>query len=162
MSELCPCGSGLAYAKCCGPLIDKGKPAKTAEALMRSRYTAYTLANVDHLRRTLRESDRGSFDPDAALDWARRADWKSLEIVSCEAGGESDAHGIVEFVAHYEVDGHEQAHHERASFAREHGDWVFLDGRVIGVDPYVREVPKVGRNEPCPCGSGKKFKKCCG
>ncbi len=27
---------------------------------------------------------------------------------------------------------------------------------------YIRPTPKVGRNDPCPCGSGKKFKKCCG
>ena len=30
------------------------------------------------------------------------------------------------------------------------------------VAPYVREAPKVGRNDPCPCGSGKKFKQCHG
>lgn len=35
-----------------------------------------------------------------------------------------------------------------------HGDPLAL--------PFVREQPKVGRNDPCPCGSGKKFKKCCG
>ncbi len=28
-------------------------------------------------------------------------------------------------------------------------------------EPYIRPLPKIGRNEPCPCGSGKKYKKCC-
>ena len=32
------------------------------------------------------------------------------------------------------------------------------DGRIVP----IRTGPKVGRNEPCPCGSGKKYKKCCG
>jgi len=39
-----------------------------------------------------------------------------------------------------------------------------VEGRRPGErqGPIVRETPKVGRNEPCPCGSGKKYKKCCG
>ena len=30
------------------------------------------------------------------------------------------------------------------------------------LEPFVRDQPKVGRNDPCPCGSGRKFKRCCG
>ena len=55
-----------------------------------------------------------------------------------------------------------QSLREDAFFRREDGRWYYVDGNVHGQDPYRRETPKIGRNEPCPCGSGKKYKKCCG
>jgi SEC-C motif-containing protein len=162
MTKDCPCGSGLAYKTCCEPIIKGKQPAATAEALMRSRYTAYATGEIGHLGASLRADDRGSFDPESAKEWAESAQWNRLEIVTTERGGTEDADGIVEFKAHYTVKDQEQEHHERARFARENGRWVFVEGRVIGRDPYRREEPKVGRNDPCACGSGKKFKKCCG
>jgi SEC-C motif domain protein len=69
---------------------------------------------------------------------------------------------MVEFVARYRMGGAEHAHHERATFQRHDGRWYFEDGDIVKARPVVREAPKVGRNEPCPCGSGKKFKKCHG
>ncbi len=162
MTQDCPCGSGLAYKACCEPIIKGKQPAATAEALMRSRYTAYATGEIGHLGASLRADDRGSFDSESTKEWAESAQWNRLEIVATERGGTEDADGIVEFKAHYTVNDQEQEHHERARFARENGRWVFVDGRVIGRDPYRREEPKVGRNDPCACGSGKKFKKCCG
>jgi SEC-C motif-containing protein len=158
----CPCGSGDAFSKCCEPII-KGKVlAETAEALMRSRYSAYVTCNIDHLRRTLNDSGRNDFDADAARDWAESADWQELEVLSVDGGGPDDDDGVVEFVARYVVDEQLMEHHERASFSKKDGQWEFDEGRVIGCDPYRRDSPKVGRNEPCVCGSGKKYKKCCG
>lgn len=158
----CPCGSGLAYSACCEPVIKGKKKAATAEALMRSRYSAYAKAEVKHLGASLRAEDRKTFDAKSAGEWAESAVWNALEVVSTERGGENDNDGIVEFKARYTVNEQEQVHHERARFVRENGQWVFADGRVIGRDPYRREEPKIGRNDPCSCGSGKKFKKCCG
>ena len=40
-------------------------------------------------------------------------------------------------------------------------DFVF-EPDYLPQEPYRREEPKIGRNDPCPCGSGKKYKKCCG
>jgi SEC-C motif domain protein len=158
----CPCGSELAYKSCCEPIV-KGKTlAPTAEALMRSRYTAYALAEIEHLGNTLDSSGQSAFDEDSARQWAEGAEWKGLEIVAVERGGVDDDDGVVEFIANYEVDGENLAHHERATFKKSGKRWEFIDGRVIGRDPYRREAPKVGRNDPCSCGSGKKFKKCCG
>lgn len=158
----CPCGSGLAYEACCEPIIKKQTKAETAEALMRSRFTAYAVQAIDHLRDSLQASDRQAFDAESAREWAKSAEWNKLEVLATEAGGVDDDHGIVEFKAHYTVDEQALEHHERAQFTREKGEWVFVEGRVIGRDPYRREQPKIGRNDPCNCGSGKKFKKCCG
>ncbi|MBT3192598.1 MAG: YchJ family protein [Verrucomicrobia bacterium] len=158
----CPCGSEIAYNDCCAPII-KGKTlAPTAEALMRSRYTAYALGEIEHLGNTLDSRGRETFDAESARQWAESAVWKGLEIVSVERGGAEDDGGVVEFIANYEVDEELLAHHERATFRKSGERWEFVDGRVIGRDPYRREEPKVGRNDPCPCGSGKKLKKCCG
>jgi len=163
MTRECPCGSGLMYGACCEPIIKGKRQAETAEALMRSRYAAYATGEIGHLGTSLQAADRDNFDPQSAKQWAESAEWKALEIVSAERGGPDDEDGIVEFKARYTANGQEQEqeHHERARFARENGHWVFVEGRVIGRDPYRREEPKIGRNEPCGCGSGKKFKKCC-
>ena len=71
--------------------------------------------------------------------------------------------GEVDFIANYSIQGIPQKHRELAKFAKEaDNNWYYLDGEVEGHVTFKRETPKVGRNEPCPCGSGKKFKKCCG
>ena len=129
---------------------------------MRARYSAYVTGKIAFLGKSLTASDRGAFDEDGARTWSEKADWQGLEIVSTERGQAEDTDGIVEFIARYGMEDVEQAHHERARFVKESGEWRYAGGRVIGVDPYRREAPKVGRNDPCSCGSGKKFKKCCG
>jgi SEC-C motif-containing protein len=158
----CHCGSGADYEACCGPIVAGDVQAETAEALMRSRYSAYVVGDVAHLERSLDREGREDFDSESALQWAESAEWKGLEVLSTERGGVDDDDGVVEFVARYEVDDQLLEHHERATFAKNSGRWEFVNGRVIGRDPYRREDPKVGRNEPCVCGSGKKYKKCCG
>jgi SEC-C motif-containing protein len=159
--DLCPCGSGDSFAVCCKKIVKGKSKAATAEQVMRARYTAYVVGDIEFLGASLVESDRGAFDADGAKEWSRKADWQGLEILSTEGGGPDDTEGVVEFVARYHIEDVEQAHHERAKFKMESGAWHYAGGRMIGVDPYRREEPKVGRNEPCPCGSGKKFKKCC-
>jgi len=158
----CHCGSDIPFEACCAPIIAGKTQAATAEALMRSRYSAYVTGDVEHLGRTLDSSGRSSFDPESARRWAESAEWKGLEIVSVERGGVDDTDGVVEFKARYVVDEQLLEHHERATFKKSGKLWEFADGRVIGRDPYRREEPKVGRNDPCSCGSGKKYKKCCG
>jgi len=83
-------------------------------------------------------------------------------VLATQAGGETDDEGVVEFVARYTVDGQPTYHHERATFRRHDGRWHLWDGELVTQAPVRRDAPKVGRNDPCPCGSGRKFKQCHG
>ncbi len=163
MSETreCYCQSGKPFAECCEPCIKGTTPAPTAEALMRSRYTAYVLEDIPYLSRTLHSKERDDFDEAGAAKWARDADWQGLEIVRTEQGGIDDSSGLVEFKVTYKRHGSPLTHHELAEFRKADGTWYFFDGKMISDGPARREAPKIGRNEPCPCGSGKKYKKCC-
>lgn len=158
--SLCPCGSNKTLDACCGPIMKSGS-APTAEALMRARYSAHVLGEYDYLEESVHSTTRDSVDTEKMQRWSEAVEWKGLDVLSTEAGGESDETGKVSFVAKYAVNGIEQEMREDAEFVRENGEWRYLDGTVHGHTPYRREEPKVGRNDPCPCGSGKKYKKCC-
>jgi SEC-C motif-containing protein len=163
MSEtLCYCGSGKTFAHCCGPILDQAQKAETAEALMRARYTAYATCNIDFLYASSGPEVQADFDPESSRRWAEGSEWNGMEIVAIEKGSAQDDGGLVEFIARYSVNGTEFEHHERSLFQRVNGEWKFIDGELVKPEPIVRESPKVGRNDPCPCGSGKKYKKCCG
>ena len=102
------------------------------------------------------------FDERSSRAWSKAATWHGLEIIRTEAGQPGDKTGVVEFRASYTANGEFCNHHEVSSFVQEADGWKFEDGTLVGEKPMVREEPKVGRNDPCPCGSGKKYKKCCG
>lgn len=157
----CPCCSGKEFSDCCEPFLLGLRQPPTAEALMRSRYTAYARANLDYLFESSGAAVRKEFDHDSTRKWAESAEWHGLEILRTEAGGEQDQRGVIEFLARYTIGERTCNHREIADFVRVHGQWKFEDGRVLGPDPVRREAPKVGRNDACPCGSGKKYKKCC-
>jgi SEC-C motif-containing protein len=161
-NDPCPCGSGRVYGACCAPLIDGAAQAETPEALMRSRYTAYVLQQIPYLARTLHPSQRDDFDEEAAVRWANESEWLGLEIVSTSGVNPGDQSGTVEFRAHYARDGTTQVHHERSEFRRAGRVWYFYDGKPVGISQVRRAAAKIGRNDPCPCGSGRKYKKCCG
>ena len=128
---------------------------------MRSRYSAYVVENVDYLMETHDPSTREGLDREAAERWARESKWLGLEILATERGGEGDTDGIVEFKASYQAGPGVKVHHERSRFVRHDDRWFFLDGDNVKAKPATRGA-KVGRNDPCPCGSGKKHKRCCG
>ncbi len=159
---LCPCGSGRAYEECCEPYIEGRAPAPTAEALMRSRYTAHALRKFDYLNETVHPDLRDENDHAEMQQWSEAVEWTGLDILSTRKGTEDDDTGEVSFEAHYAVRGMPQSMREDAFFRREDNRWYYVDGNVYGQEPYRHETPKIGRNEPCPCGSGKKYKKCCG
>jgi len=160
--ELCVCGSKKNKNSCCLSIITGKEKAETAEELMRARYTAYTTGDIDFLETSLLPEKRNDFDKKATEGWSKGATWLGLEIVSTDKGGKKDTTGTVEFIANYIVGGSNQKHHEIAEFQKENGDWYFVDGKLQKALPVVRLEPKLGRNDPCSCGSGKKFKKCCG
>ena len=159
-----PChgGSGDALETCCQPFITGAAQPPTAEALMRSRYSAYIEHAIDYLGDTLHPAHRADWDREATRRWAEGATWHGLEIVSTEAGGAEDNDGIVEFIARYDEQGEQRSHHERSRFRREAGRWYYVEGDMPKPVTQRHTTPKVGRNDPCPCGSGRKYKKCCG
>jgi SEC-C motif-containing protein len=160
--DKCPCGSGLPYSECCEPLIKGSRAAATAEELMRSRYSAYAKAEIEYLRESLLPDQRSDFDPGSTRQWAEAAKWQEFEILKTEGGGAEDEEGRIEFTATFLQDGAQRVHHELSTFKKVEGRWYLENGEMVTPKPVVRETPKIGRNEPCPCGSGKKYKKCCG
>ena len=158
----CPCGSGRSFADCCEPILNGTVSAPSAERLMRARYTAYVTGNIGFLGDSLHPDHRSDWDEDATRKWSERSTWNSLRILATEGGGESDEEGIVEFRASYRQDGMMHEHHEISRFARKDGRWYYVEGRMPPPSTQRNDMPKVGRNAACPCGSGLKHKKCCG
>jgi SEC-C motif domain protein len=170
---ICPCGSEKDFSQCCGPIIAQEQKAATAEALMRSRYSAYTLGDIGYIAKTLAPESKKGFDASAAKKWATQAKWKGLKVLKTEQTNANA--GTVEFVATYVQNGETIEHHEVAQFRKnEKAEWLFVDGDAhthkegeshhhhgAKIQTVVRESAKVGRNDACPCGSGKKYKKCC-
>jgi len=156
----CPCGSGLNYNQCCEQYISGAKNAPTAETLMRSRYTAYVEHEIDYILDTCTKDKKDEIDPKQTKKWSENSKWLGLKIISSDKGGIADSEGNVEFQAHYEMDGLKENHHEKATFKKINGRWLYDDGEIVP-KTVVRTGPKVGRNDPCPCGSGKKYKHCC-
>ena len=156
----CPCGKGSSTEECCGRFISGDAQPATAEELMRSRFTAYALGEIDYIVATHDPEAADQVDREHAEQWSKQSTWHGIEVLSTEAGEADDDQGEVEFIARYEVRGKRFSHHERAQFRKHKGHWTFVDGTMIKPKP-VRVGPKPGRNDPCPCGSGKKYKKCC-
>ena len=120
----CPCGSGNTFGSCCGPLL-QGAPAPTAERLMRSRFTAFALADAGHLLRTWHPTTRPEtveFDPELS--------WRRLVILDRAAGGPFDREGVVEFEAYWRQGAERGSLHERSRFVRDGRQWYYLDGDV--------------------------------
>lgn len=124
-SKTCPCGSARPYADCCARYLDGGEAAPTAEALMRSRYTAYTLGREDYLLATWHVATRP-----ASLGLAEEAParWLGLEVKRHQP--QDEGHAVVEFVARYKVGGRAHRLHELSRFVREGGRWFYVDGDI--------------------------------
>ena len=158
----CPCGSGLELEACCLPHIEGSTRPATAEALMRARYTAHCLGRYEFLTDSTHPGFREDASAEDIKQWSSLMSWQSLDILETVGGGPEDETGEVSFCAHYLVHGMPQELREDAFFRRENGQWFYVEGNVHARKPLRRDSPKVGRNDPCPCGSGKKYKKCCG
>ena len=123
-TELCPCGNGKPYLSCCQPYIEQSSDAPTAEALMRSRYTAFVLLKEDYLRY--------SWHPDFCpknIHLNGNTQWLGLKIISTVAGDTGDETGEVEFVARSKLNGKATRLHENSRFSRYENHWVYLDGK---------------------------------
>jgi SEC-C motif-containing protein len=127
--------------------------APTAEALMRSRFCAYVLNDIDYLLTTWHPDQRPSRE-----DMKQPTiNWKQLKVIHTKQGNAMDKAGVVEFVAQGLHEGQPITLHETSRFTRLEDQWVYVDGTI-----HPEPTKKISRNAPCPCGSGKKYKRCCG
>jgi len=143
---MCICGNNKKYNECCGAIIHDNCIAKTPQELMRSRYTAYVEANTDYLYYSSTKESRHPEDAKLIKEFTQSIQWLKLDILNTYQN-------IVEFKAYYRDNSGIHLLHEKSCFIKENGVWKYKEGELY--------TSKVERNEPCPCGSGKKFKKCC-
>lgn len=151
MNTLCPCPSGLPYEACCAPLHRGERHAADAEALMRSRYAAYALRQIDYLIATTVPAQQHLLNRAAIDAWSRDSEWLGLTVIQHKPKA-GKRHAQVEFEARFLENGETRSHHELSAFVQIDRRWYFIDPTV----------PLPGMKTPCFCGSGKKFKQCCG
>ena len=159
-NTVCPCGSKALFSECCKPFIQDDSKPEHCEQLMRSRYTAYSMGEADYLIKTWHPSKQNSLNRDELLQSSKETQWLRLDILN---SGQSGLFGTVEFKAFFKNKVAPQVTsdtfnclHEVSRFEKIDDQWLYVDGD----DGSNRQV-KVGRNDSCPCGSGKKYKKCC-
>ncbi len=158
----CPCGLGPSLEDCCGPFVDGRAFPDTAEKLMRSRYTAYATRRFDYVVSSHHPETRGGLTREQVEQSSHALTWLGLVVLASNEGQPGDERGFVEFVARYRSHGREAVLQERSLFLRHQGRWHYHSEQPRKAAEPVRAQPTVGRNQPCPCGSGKKLKKCCG
>ena len=127
----CHCGEGQSFEVCCEPYILKKDKPKTAEALMRSRYSAFVVGAVDYIYETHLPNKRQEVSKDEIMAWSQDSSWHGLEIVEKSDGEAKNSSGIVEFIAKYSTNDQRYNHHERASFEKIEDEWFFVDGKII-------------------------------
>lgn len=154
--QICPCGSKLLFSECCSPIIS-GKPAPTAEALVRSRYSAFATKQLDYVERTHAPEVRSDFNRAEAERLAEDCQWQSLSIHRTQ---ESQNEAEVDYVVQVKHEGRTVRKGASSKFRREDGEWLYVSNKPAQHLAHLK-TQKVGRNDPCPCGSGSKFKKCC-
>jgi len=153
----CPCGSGSLFEACCEPILTGKRAAASAEQLMRARFTAHVAHDFKFLHATYRPT---SALPYVAEEGEPTLQWTKLVVHAHETTDNPDK-AFVDFSAYGTEDGTEKVLHEKAEFLRINGTWLYTREARLGPAPYKSATPKVGRNDPCPCGSGKKYKQCC-
>jgi SEC-C motif domain protein len=138
----CPCNSAALYSNCCEPYIIGKALAPTAEALMRSRYIAYSQGNIDYLITTLHPKSRQKDDRSTLLQSVQTMRWIRLAVIKTQKGQPQDKRGMVEFVALYQPAqikdlpknspvGATHQLHERSRFVKEAGQWFYVDGDIL-------------------------------
>ena len=135
--------------------IEKNEIADTPEQLMRSRYSAYSLARTDYIKKTMHGKALLGFNEVAVEKQAQVISWIGLKIITSYL--EHEDQGFVEFAATYLQNNHLNTMHERSEFHKINNHWFYVDGQHL-INTNNKRL--IGRNSPCPCGSGKKFKNC--
>lgn len=147
---MCYCGDKLDYEEHCEKYLKGIEVPKTPTELMKSRYSAFVVRDFQYIFDTYYKETR-DFTVEDLEKTTNEDNWISLEIVDSD-----DVEGIVTFIAKFKQGLYTYEHKERSKFIFEEGRWFYY-----GELPFPAQV-KAKANEPCPCGSGKKYKKCCG
>lgn len=170
-NDECPCGSQKPLTECCKPIHLNHALATHPEQLMRARYSAHVLGLVDFVVQTYHSSCEAE-QHRAAIAESIALKWLGLEVMNSEIA--ADGQGYVEFKAGYKEAGEEYVLQERSRFVQQLVNdelcWFYIDGEYPQPPPSEQPAAPspatsnktVGRNDPCLCGSGKKYKKCCG
>lgn len=145
----CPCHSTLLFSDCCEPYLLGSKKPEKPEQLMRSRYTAYSLANIDYIQKTMQKKASKHYNAGTAREWAKSVTWLGLTVIDAPAPNNNT--GTVTFFARFLENTAKKCIYEKSLFEKIEGDWFYVDGSTL----------KLMRNDPCPCGSHKKAKNCC-
>jgi SEC-C motif-containing protein len=123
--EKCPCGSDKKYKECCGLVHQDMVYAKTAEDLMRARYTAFVLADGDFLIESFHADTKKPEMKEQLVAWAKSMEWIGLDILRTRQGQEGDEEGVVEFKAHFKEGRKIRVLQQRSKFVREFGSWRY-------------------------------------
>lgn len=153
---MCYCGNKESFENCCGRYLSGNQKAPTALALMKSRYSAFVTKNIDYLVETAHPTLNAK--KASLLEWANHVTWLKLEVISSTAGNGNHTAGEVEFKAYYREGLKNDIQHEKSLFTKENDTWYYTKGFI---NPKPLADATTNRNDLCPCGSGKKFKKCC-
>ncbi|MCY9851297.1 YchJ family metal-binding protein [Vibrio mediterranei] len=159
----CYCGNDAPFESCCLPIHQDVRKANKPEQLMRARFSAHKTKNVDFVVATYHPSCDAEAERSSIAD-SINSNWTKLKVTGTESGTNKHE-GFVSFEAYLEEDGFEYCLTERSRFIFEDDQWYYIDGELddsIPPRPLTTQALKVGRNDPCVCGSGKKYKKCCG
>lgn len=122
----CPCGSNNSYETCCGTYHSGKAIAPTAEALMRSRYSAFAKHEITYLKETTWPPHQKHFDEHAYQARATQSAWLGLQILSHEAGGETDTRGTVTFIAKSMRNAELDEQYEKSLFKKKNGQWYYV------------------------------------
>jgi SEC-C motif-containing protein len=153
----CPCGTGKKFGDCCEQILTGRRTAVNAEELMRARFTAHVIHDFRFLHESFRPTAGKPYVED---EGEPSVTWTKLVVHGHEVTSDPDK-AFVDFSAYGTEDKVEKVLHEKAEFVRVDGNWLYNREARLGPAPYKSSAPKVGRNDPCPCGSGKKYKQCC-
>ena len=124
----CYCNSGKEFNQCCQPIITGHSKAETAEQLMRSRYSAFVIADISYLLNSHQKTTRPTKDRKKILKWTKSVRWIGLEIIATQKGSVSDMDGYVEFKAFFEENGKKEFIHENSCFIKENDIWYYKSG----------------------------------
>lgn len=144
---MCICGNEKTFRECCGPIIEFQREPASPEELMRSRYSAYVRADGRYLVLSAVKENRYEDDATLIEEFSKSVEWLKLDVLKVKDD-------TVEFKAYYKDQENIKVLHEKSNFIIEDNVWRYKDGELYN--------SKVERNETCPCGSAKKYKKCCG
>ncbi len=127
----CPCCSYKSFEACCQPILEGKRQAITAEELMRSRYTAFVMANINYLMNSHHPKTRPVKDRKNILRWTKSVQWIRLEIHQTKDGLSNDTEGWVEFTAYFMEDGIMNTIHENSFFIKENNRWYYQTGEHL-------------------------------